>query len=128
MIPLESEDAELLLGRALVEGAGHCGECHTSRDRFGGMVTAQWLAGAPNPEGRGRIPNITRGGKNTSDWSASDISYYLESGFTPEFDTVGGSMVAVQENIARLTDADRAAIAAYLKAIPGVDSSAPDAE
>ena len=128
VIPLESEDAELLLGRALVEGAGHCGECHTSRDRFGGMVTAQWLAGAPNPEGRGRIPNITRGGKNTSDWSASDISYYLESGFTPEFDTVGGSMVAVQENIARLTDADRAAIAAYLKAIPGVESSAPDAE
>ena len=128
VIALESPDTELSLGRTLVEGVGHCGECHTSRDRFGGMMMADWLGGAPNPEGRGRIPNITRGGKNTSDWSASDISYYLESGFTPEFDTVGGSMVAVQENMARLTETDRAAIAAYLKAIPGVDASAPDAE
>ena len=111
----------LEVGRQLVEGAGHCGECHTSRDRFGGLKTSQWLAGAPNPEGRGSIPNITPAGKNLSGWSAADIAYYLESGFTPDFDTVGGSMVAVQENLAQLTDADRAAIAAYLKAIPAVE-------
>jgi mono/diheme cytochrome c family protein len=46
---------------------------------------------------------------------------YLESGFTPEFDTVGGSMVAVQENMAKLSDEDRAAIAAYLLALPALD-------
>ncbi|MDZ4370157.1 MAG: glycosyltransferase, partial [Phenylobacterium sp.] len=28
---------------------------------------------------------------------------YLETGFTPEFDSVGGSMVKVQQNMARLT-------------------------
>jgi mono/diheme cytochrome c family protein len=108
-------------GRELVEGAGHCGECHTPRDWFGGPDTGRWLAGAPNPEGRGRVPNITPGGKNLSAWSKGDILYYLESGFTPEFDTVGGSMVAVQENMARLTPADRQAIAAYLKALPAID-------
>ena len=108
-------------GRELVEGAGHCGECHTPRDWFGGPDTGRWLAGAPNPEGRGRVPNITPGGKNLSAWSKGDIVYYLESGFTPEFDTVGGSMVAVQENMARLTPADRQAIAAYLKALPAID-------
>lgn len=108
-------------GRLLVEGAGHCGECHTPRDRFGGLRHDRWLAGAPNPEGEGRVPNITPGGKEISAWSAADIAYYLESGFTPEFDTVGGSMVAVQENTARLSDEDRAAIAAYLKALPAVD-------
>jgi mono/diheme cytochrome c family protein len=108
-------------GRMLVEGAGHCGECHTPRDRFGGLVRERWLAGAPNPEGKGRIPNITPGGKNISEWSAADIAYYLESGFTPDFDTVGGSMVAVQENMAMLSAEDRAAIAAYLQALPALD-------
>lgn len=109
------------LGRLIVEGAGHCGECHTPRDRFGGLRHERWLAGAPNPEGRGRVPNITPGGENISGWTAADIAYYLESGFTPEFDTVGGSMVAVQENMAKLSDQDRAAIAAYLKALPALD-------
>ena len=74
-----------------------------------------------NPEGEGRVPNITPGGENISTWSAADIAYYLESGFTPEFDTVGGSMVAVQENMAKLGAEDRAAIAAYLKALPARD-------
>ncbi len=114
-------DAAIERGRDLVEGAGHCGECHTPRDRWGGLRVDRWLAGAPSPEGRGRIPNITPAGDNVSQWSAADISYYLESGFTPDFDTVGGSMVSVQENMAMLPSADREAIAAYLKAVPAVE-------
>ena len=43
-------------GQYLVEGPGHCGECHTSRDLMGGLKTALWLAGAPSPEGQGRHP------------------------------------------------------------------------
>ena len=120
VLALETTDARILRGQRLVEGAGHCGECHTPRDGFGGLLPDQWLAGAPNPEGKGRIPNITPAGKSVADWSAGGISYYLESGFTPDFDTVGGSMVAVQENMAKLPKADRDAIAAYLKAIPAI--------
>jgi mono/diheme cytochrome c family protein len=120
--PMAQGEAPTLVerGRLLVEGAGHCGECHTPRDRFGGLLRERWLAGAPNPEGEGRVPNITPGGKTISEWSAADIAYYLESGFTPEFDTVGGSMVAVQENMAKLSGEDRDAIAAYLKALPAI--------
>ena len=44
-----------------------------------------------------------------------------KSGFTPDYDTAGGSMVAVQEHMARLTGEDREAIAAYLKAVPAVE-------
>jgi mono/diheme cytochrome c family protein len=121
VVDIDASDPAVRRGQSLVEGAGHCGECHTPRDRFGGLVTGRWLAGAPSPEGRGRIPNITPAGKGISGWSASDLSYYLESGFTPEFDTVGGSMVAVQENLARLTKSDRDAIAAYLLRIPPVE-------
>ena len=52
------------------------------------------------------------------EWSAEDLAYFFEAGFTPDFDTVGGEMVAVQRELAKLTDEDRAAIAAYLKAVP----------
>lgn len=124
VIEVANASHEILAGRSLVEGAGHCGECHTPRDRFGGTDPGRWLAGAPNLEGEGRIPDITPAGKSVSNWSASDIAYYLESGFTPDFDTVGGSMVAVQENLAMLTPADRAAIAAYLKSLPTTAPSA----
>ncbi len=126
VIEIDETNEQLVLGRELVEGAGHCGECHTPRTALGGLSAGQWLGGAPNPEGKGRIPDITRAGKNTGDWSESDIEYYLESGFTPEFDTVGGSMVAVQENMKRLTDDERLAIAAYLKAVPAIDSADPE--
>ncbi len=107
-------------GQYLVEGPGHCGQCHTPRGLggVGGLDTDAWLTGAPNPEGKGRIPDITPSKDGIGSWSASDIVYYLESGFTPDFDSVGGAMVAVQENIARLPPADRGAIAAYLKALP----------
>lgn len=115
-------DLQIERGQYLVEGPGHCGECHTPRTvfGFGGSDTARWLAGGPAPEGNGNIPNITSGGKDISGWSAGDIAYYLETGFTPDFDSVGGSMVSVQENMAKLSGDDRAAIAAYLKAIPAV--------
>ncbi len=121
VVQFDGAAAEVLRGAYMVEGAGHCGECHTPRDRFGGLLAGQWLGGAPAAEGGGRVPNITPAAKTLSGWSAGDISYYLESGWTPDFDTVGGTMVAVQENMAKLSKADRDAIAAYLKSIPPVE-------
>ncbi len=115
---IDASNPKLALGQYLVEGPGHCGECHTPRNLIGGADKARWLGGGPAPEGNGRIPNITSGGKNISVWSETDIVNYLETGFTPDFDAVGGSMVEVQENLSRLTAQDREAIAAYLKALP----------
>jgi mono/diheme cytochrome c family protein len=107
-------------GQYLVEGPGHCGECHSPRslNGLGGLDHARWLAGAPALDGPGKTPNITPGTGGIGDWSAGDIADYLETGFTPDYDSVGGSMVEVQANMARLTADDRAAIAAYLKAVP----------
>ena len=99
-------------GRYLVEALGHCGECHTQRNALGGPDFDAWLAGAPNPNGKGRIPAIS---PDKLDWSEADIAEYLRSGFTPDYDSAGGEMAEVIENTSRLSDADRAAIAAYLK-------------
>lgn len=116
-------DPLLQRGRYLVEGPGHCSECHTERDGLGGIRPDRWLAGAPNPDGEGRVPNITPDASGLGDWSARDIAYYLETGMDPDYDTVGGSMVPVQENLARLSADDRAAIVAYLKALPARSKS-----
>lgn len=110
--------AEEVRGREIVEALAHCGECHTPRNALGGMDTGRWLAGAPNPSGEGNIPNITPA-KLT--WSAGEIVSYLTTGFTPEFDSVGGHMAHVVENMAKLPDSDRQAVAAYLKKVPAAE-------
>lgn len=107
-------------GKYLVTGPGHCGECHTKRDPFGGTDASAFLAGAPLLEGKGFVPNLTPHSDGLKSWSETDIAYYLESGFTPDYDSVGGAMVAVQENMAHLSTADRQAIATFLREIPAL--------
>ncbi len=106
---------EVARGRYLVEALGHCAECHTPRNALGALNRGQWLKGAPNPSGPGRIPAIDPASLK---WAEKDIAYYLETGFTPEFDSAGGHMARVVGNFARLTPEDRQAVAAYLKALP----------
>lgn len=122
IVTFENMDAKLKRGQYLVEGLGHCGECHTPRNLLGGYDMKKWLAGGPSPDGDGNIPNITPHDSGLGDWSLSDIAYSLESGLTPEFDSFGGSMTEVQENIAKLSAEDREAIATYLKAVQPVFS------
>lgn len=106
---------EATRGRYLVEALGHCGECHTPRNILGGPDRGAWLRGGPNPSGKGTIPDITPAGL---DWSQADIAGYLKTGFTPDYDTAGGEMVDVIQNLSKLPQADLDAIAAYLKAVP----------
>ena len=115
---IDAEGEELERGRYLVEALGHCAECHTPRNALGGLQTGRWMAGAPDPAGDGTIPALA---PNHLDWSAEDIANYLDTGFTPEFDVVGGDMVEVVENTSQLSDADRLAIGAYIKALPEAD-------
>lgn len=105
-------------GRYLAEALGHCGECHTPRNSLGGPDLSRWLAGGPITGAQGNFPNITPG---RLDWSERDIAEYLKSGFTPDFDSVGGHMVLVVQNFARLPAEDRDAVAAYLKKVPSVE-------
>lgn len=104
-------------GRYLAEALAHCTECHTPRNKFGGLNRNRWLAGAPNPSGKGKIPNVT---PSALTWSEGDLIDYFTSGFTPDYDSAGGEMAEVIENLAVLPEEDRAALASYLKALPAI--------
>jgi mono/diheme cytochrome c family protein len=104
-------------GRYLVEALAHCTECHTPRNAIGLLKKDKWLSGAPDPSGKGTIPNITPG---KLDWNDLDLVNYLTTGFTPEFDTAGGHMVAVIENLAKLPPSDAQAITDYLRKVPAI--------
>jgi mono/diheme cytochrome c family protein len=116
--PDPTKSAELNRGAYLVNGPGHCAECHSPRNLMGAIEDDHRFAGGRNPDGKGWIPNITPSKDGIADWTEKDIAYMLESGFTPEYDAVGSSMADVVKNTSRLSAADRAAMAAYLKSLP----------
>ena len=113
-VATDTSTPELVRGRYLVEALAHCAECHTPRNPVGGLDLENWLGGAPNPSGKGRIPSIQ---PEKLGWSKDEIVAYLESGFTPEFDVAGGSMKSVVANFMLLPDSDKSAVAAYLTAL-----------
>ena len=117
--PVPGQTAEHDRGAYLVTALAHCGECHTPRNWLGAMEASAFLAGTPSgPDGK-KVPNITQD-KNTGigKWSEQDIVTLLKDGQTPDFDFVGGAMNEVVSDTAALTDADRKAIAIYLKTVP----------
>jgi mono/diheme cytochrome c family protein len=118
-MPDTARPAQWNRGAYLVNSLGHCAECHSPRNFLGGIVASQRFAGGPDPEGKGWVPNITQ--KGISDWSEKDVAYFLESGQTPDGDSAGGSMASVIRNVSQLSEADRAAIANYIKSLPPVD-------
>jgi len=113
--PDPTRDNEWNRGAYLVNGPGHCGECHTPRNFMGGTRNSRALAGAEAPEGNGRRAPALAG----IDWSVDDIDFALDTGLAPDGDVLGSSMAdVVTENTSKLSAADRRAIAVYLKSLP----------
>jgi len=105
-------------GAYLVNGPGHCAECHSERNFAGAIIEDRRFAGGPDPEGRGSVPNITPSPSGIGGWTEDDLVTLLTTGETPNFDTVGGPMGSVVHNTAQLPEADRRAIAEYLLSLP----------
>jgi mono/diheme cytochrome c family protein len=121
--PDPTQTAQWNRGAYLVNGPGHCAECHSPRNFLGAIVPGLRFSGGPSPDGQGGVPNITQ--FKLKSWKASDIAEMLSSGFTPDADRVGGSMVEVVRSMSQVTAADRQAIAAYIKSLPPVESKEP---
>ncbi len=99
-------------GQYLVEGPGHCAECHSPRHALGGLLSRS-LTGNPNgPDGQ-PVPAITA--TALSGWTVEDLELFLEVGMLIDGDFTGGHMAAVIEyGTGLLTASDRREIAQYL--------------
>jgi mono/diheme cytochrome c family protein len=118
--PDASKDAAWNRGAYLVNGPGHCAECHSPRNLLGGIKGGQRFTGGPSPEGGdGWVPNITQHG--LSAWTHDDIVKLLATGENRDADTVGGEMGKVVSNLKQLGEKDVAAMAVYIKSLPPVE-------
>ena len=104
-------------GAYLVEGAAHCGGCHTPKNIFGADKRGQLYGGglvqgwfAP------RLDSAERSGLKS--WSVDDIVEYLQSGRNGR--SHAGRLMAevVVNSTSKMSDADVRAIAVYLKDLP----------
>ena len=109
---------ETARGSYLVEGPGHCAECHSARNWLGAIVPERRFAGGQEPGGKSWVPNITPHRDGLSEWSAKDFEFFLETGFTPDGIAVGSTMADVIKGTSQLTVEDRRAMAAYLTSLP----------
>lgn len=117
--PDPGQSAEWNRGRYLVEAVAHCEECHTPRNFLGALDHARAFTGNPHGPDRQSAPNITPDPvTGIGKWSIDDIETLLKSGQTPAFDFVGAGMAQVVDGTSKLSDADRHAIAVYLKSLP----------
>lgn len=113
-------------GEYLVRAVAHCGECHTPRTIALTMDNARFLAGNPKGLiGGDEVPNITPDkATGIGDWTEGQIADFLATGNKPDGDVAGDLMLEVIQGTSAgfrdLTDADRLAIAHYLKTIPPI--------
>lgn len=102
-------------GAYLVNGPGHCAECHTPRTLLMARDNAQAFAGGPHPEGVGKVPSLRNLVGRGRYKDQKDIASALQYGEIFGYDKISASgMGQVQMNIARLPQSDIAAIAEYL--------------
>jgi mono/diheme cytochrome c family protein len=117
IMPDQQKSAEWNRGRYLVEGAGHCGACHTPKNMFGADRREQAFGGgrvagmfAP------RLDGAERSGLKS--WSVDDIVEYLQSGRNAKSHAGPLMSEVVVNSTSKMSDADVRAIAVYLKDLP----------
>jgi mono/diheme cytochrome c family protein len=122
-VPDPAKSAQWNRGAYLVNGPGHCAECHSPRDFLGGIVERERFAGGPAPDGKGWVPNITPFGlrEDGNPWTEKDIASFFGDGMMPDGDFAGGPMADVINNTALLSAEDRAAMANYIAGLAPVE-------
>lgn len=100
-------------GAWLVEGLGHCGECHTPRNALGAMKTGDdTLSGAVL--GGWEAPDIRPSALAERGWSEGSLVRYFETGSADEGTAFSDMFLAVKNSLRKMTPDDRTAIATYL--------------
>jgi mono/diheme cytochrome c family protein len=102
-------------GRYIVDGIGHCAECHTPRGRFGALDPGRSLEGSTLAPKSEKVPAITAEALAKRDYGKGDLLMAFQFGLVPDGDVLGGSMGEVlSDQLGHLTMQDLGAIATYL--------------
>jgi mono/diheme cytochrome c family protein len=110
-----AQDESWNRGRYLVEGPGHCNECHTPRTLIMTSNMSQYLAGGPHPEGEGKVPSLRDLVGRGKYKDAADLTLAFQNGEMMGYDRMAsGGMGKVQTNLSKLPEADVRAIADYI--------------
>lgn len=121
--PDPKQDALWNRGAYLVQGAGHCGSCHTPR---GVAMNEKGLDGGHPLYLSGALldgwyaPSL-RGDVNTGigRWSEAEVVQFLKTGRNQHAVVFGSMADAFNNSTQFLSDQDLQAIARYLKSLPG---------
>ena len=127
--PDPQRSAEWNRGAYIVEGLGHCGDCHTPKGYFGGAHRDDALTGG-NTEGghdNGWYAPSLRGERRAGlgDWSEADIVLYLKTGANARTAAAGPMAEAVTKSTRYYNDADLSAVAVYLKSLAPMQGDTP---
>lgn len=113
------QSAEWNRGAYLVQGLGHCNECHVARDNLGGMPSNPTLTGGQIPVQNWYAPDLsTRAHGGLEGWSQADIVALLKTGQSAKGAAFGPMAEVVMQSTQHMHDDDLRAIAVYLQSLP----------
>ncbi len=116
-------------GAYLVQGLGHCNECHTSRNFLGAMNEDTPLAGGELPMHGWYAPNLSmKEGGGLEGWTTEDLVELLKTGFSDKGGVFGPMADVVRNSTQYMTRDDLRAIATYLKSLPAPAKKQPTAK
>jgi mono/diheme cytochrome c family protein len=106
-------------GAYLVQGLGHCNECHATRDSLGGTPQDVHLAGGQIPMQHWYAPDLsTQRHGGLEGWSEQDIVDLLKTGQSAKGAAFGPMAAVVSNSTQHMTEDDLRAIANYLQSLP----------
>ncbi len=124
--PDTARSAEWNRGAYLVQGLGHCGDCHTPRSMLGGVKAASdkkgevFLSGAII-DGWYAQPLRHTDRPSMAQWSSEDIVQYLQTGRTSHTAAFGAMVDVVQNSTQHMSTQDLQAVAVYLQSLGAKD-------
>lgn len=117
--PDPAQSAQWNRGAYLVEGLGHCNECHAARGSLGGIASGQHLTGGEIPMQDWYAPDLsTQQNGGLQGWGEQDIVDLLKTGQSAKGAAFGPMADVVAGSTQHMTDQDLRAIATYLSALP----------
>ncbi len=123
--PQSSQSAEWNRGAYLVQGLGHCGACHTSRNALGGTTTSADLAGGMIPMQDWYAASLTSDPTTgLGNWTTRDVADLLRTGVSGRGAVFGPMSEVVYGSLQHLSQSDIESMATYVKSVP--ESEAPD--